>query len=68
MEVGQQSPTLVAASPVTYVHPGAPPFLVIQGAEDDIVPPSQSTELVRLLKKAGDMATLLIGTATPATV
>ncbi len=59
VEVGQRSPTLVAASPVTYVHPGAPPFLVIQGAEDDIVPPSQSTELVGLLKKAGDMATLV---------
>ena len=57
---GQQSPTLVAASPVTYVHPGAPPFLVIQGAEDDIVPPSQSTELVGLLKKAGDQATLVM--------
>ena len=56
--VGQQSATLVAASPVTYVYPGAPPFLVIQGAEDDIVPPSQSTELVGLLKAAGDQATL----------
>ena len=57
--VGQRSPTLVAASSVTYVHPGAPPFLVIQGAKDDIVPPSQSTELVGLLKKAGDTATLV---------
>lgn len=55
---GQQSATLVAASPVTYVYSGAPPFLVIQGAEDDIVPPSQSTELVGLLKTAGDQATL----------
>jgi acetyl esterase/lipase len=60
VEVGQQSPTLVAASPVTYVHPEAPPFLVIHGAEDDIVPPSQSTELVALLKRAGDKATLEI--------
>ena len=59
VEVGQQSPTLTAASPVTYVHAGAPPFLVIQGAKDDIVPPSQSTELVGLLKKAGDRATLV---------
>ena len=60
VEVGQQSPTLVAASPVTYVHPEAPPFLVIQGAEDDVVPPSQSTDLVGSLKRAGDDATLQI--------
>ncbi|MGD0393792.1 MAG: alpha/beta hydrolase [Acidimicrobiales bacterium] len=58
-EVGQQSPALVAASPVASIHPGAPPFLVIQGAEDKIVPPSQSTELVRRLEKAGDVATLV---------
>lgn len=58
-KVGQTSPTLVAASPVTYIHPGAPPFLVIQGAEDKIVPPSQSSELVRRLDKAGDVATLV---------
>ena len=57
--VGQPSPILVAASPVTYVGPGAPPFLVVQGTKDGIVPPSQSSELVGLLKKAGDMATLV---------
>ena len=44
---------------MTYIYPGAPPFLVIQGAEDQIVPPSQSTELVDRLKKAGDVATLV---------
>ena len=60
VEVGQQSPTLVAASPVTYVHPGAPPFLVIQGANDIVVPSGQSQELVRLLKGAGDEATLIM--------
>ncbi len=59
VEVGQPSPTLVAASPVTYIHPGAPPFFVIQGLEDKIVPPSQSTELVARLRKAGDEATLV---------
>ena len=57
--VGQPSPILVAASPVTYIGPGAPPFLVVQGTKDGIVPPSQSSELVGLLKKAGDMATLV---------
>jgi len=57
---GQRSPVLVAASPVTYVHHGAPPFLVVQGAEDRIVPPAQSVELVDDLVAAGDSATLLM--------
>lgn len=60
VKVGQQSQTLVAASPVTYVHPGAPPFLVVQGADDNLVPPGQSRELVGLLKAAGDQATLIM--------
>ncbi len=57
---GQPSPVLAAASPVTYVHAGAPPFLVVQGAEDQIVPPSQSVELVHDLVAAGGRATLLM--------
>jgi acetyl esterase/lipase len=60
VSVGQPSPTLAAASPVTYVHPGAPPFLIIQGADDDIVPPSQSQVLAGLLHRAGDRATLIM--------
>jgi acetyl esterase/lipase len=58
VSVGHDSPTLVAASPVTYVHAGAPPFLIIQGADDDIVPPGQSQELLDRLRRAGDPATL----------
>jgi acetyl esterase/lipase len=58
--VGSRAPVLVAASPVTYVHAGAPPFLVIQGVEDMLVPASQSEELVSLLKAAGDQATLIL--------
>lgn len=57
---GQPSPVLAAASPVTYVHPGAPPFLVVQGAEDTVVPAAQSVELVHDLVAAGDRATLLM--------
>ena len=57
---GRDAPVLVAASPVTYVQPGAPPFLVVQGAEDRIVPPSQSRELVARLDAAGDRATLIM--------
>lgn len=56
---GQPSPVLVAASPVTYVAPGAPPFLVVQGQEDRLVPPVQSKDLVARLRSSGDLATLV---------
>lgn len=58
--VGGHTAVLVGASPVTYVAPGAPPFLVVQGAEDTVVPPTQSTELVRRLTGAGNRATLIM--------
>jgi len=54
------SPVLSAASPVTYVSVTAPPFLVIQGAVDEVVPPAQSEELVQRLTAAGDQATLVL--------
>lgn len=54
------SPVLIAASPVTYVRPGAPPFLIIQGADDPLVHPVQSQELLQRLRDAGDSATLLM--------
>jgi len=54
------SPVLAGASPVSYVAPGSAPFLVIQGAGDDVVVPSQSEELVQRLDAAGGRATLLL--------
>ena len=54
------SPVLAAASPVTYVAPGSPPFLVIQGADDDVVVPSQSEELVQRLDDTDGRATLVL--------
>jgi acetyl esterase/lipase len=54
------SPVLKRASPVTYVGPGDAPFLVIHGAEDTVVPLSQSTEFVDRLHKAGDAAILVV--------
>jgi acetyl esterase/lipase len=56
---GTQNATLAAASPVSYVHAGAPPFLIIQGSADTLVPPAQSTELRDRLADAGDSATLV---------
>jgi acetyl esterase/lipase len=56
---GTQNATLAAASPVSYVRAGAPPFLIIQGTADRLVPPAQSVELRNRLIAAGDRATLI---------
>jgi acetyl esterase/lipase len=44
---------LKAASPVTYVSKDDPPFLIIHGDMDPIVPLAQSEELAGALKSAG---------------
>jgi len=50
---------LQQASPVTYVSSAAPPFLILQGDKDTMVPASQSAELYRRLQAAGMPATLV---------
>ncbi|MFL5581018.1 MAG: alpha/beta hydrolase fold domain-containing protein [Gemmatimonadaceae bacterium] len=47
------------ASPVTHVRPGVPPFLLVQGARDDLVPPAQARAMRDALQAAGARATLL---------
>jgi len=44
---------LRAASPVTYIAPGDPPFLLVQSTNDEIVYPQQTLELARDLGKMG---------------
>jgi acetyl esterase/lipase len=51
---------LVLASPVHYVVPNTPPILLLQGAEDTKVRKSQSMELYKDLKAAGDQTQLLL--------
>jgi len=46
------------ANPVTYVTADDPPFLIMHGDKDDLVPPGQSELLAEALKKAGVEATL----------
>ena len=46
------------ASPITYVHKGMPPFLLMHGDKDDKVPLSQSESLAAALRKAGADVTL----------
>ena len=59
VQLGNQDEVLRAASPVTYVRAGAPPFLIVQGLADTLVPPQQATELRDRLVAAGDAATLV---------
>ncbi len=50
----------VIASPITHVSSDDPPFLIVQGSNDDIVRPSQSTELAKRLTRAGVPNRLMI--------
>jgi acetyl esterase/lipase len=50
---------LALASPVHFVHPSAPPILLVHGVEDPMVLVSQSVELYRDLESAGDQAQLI---------
>lgn len=42
-----------AASPITHVHAGAPPFQIHHGDEDRVVPFEQSASLARALRAVG---------------
>jgi acetyl esterase/lipase len=48
-----QKARALEASPDTYVSAGDPPFLIVHGTADKVVPVEQSDELVALLKKNG---------------
>ena len=50
----QENPDRVArANPITYVTAGAPPFLIVHGDRDPLVPHHQSVLLATALEKAG---------------
>ncbi len=49
-----------AASPLTYVHADAPPFLLIHGTADRFVPVAQSAGLADALEGAGAAVELLL--------
>lgn len=48
------------ASPLTHVSPAAPPFLIVHGADDRLVPPDQSELLASALTAVGVPADLVI--------
>lgn len=51
---------LAGASPVRYVAPGDPDFLIVQGTDDRVVPASQSEELAGRLARAHVEARLVL--------
>lgn len=61
LQIGFGSSTALrrSASPITYVAPGAPPFLILQGTRDSMVRPRQSAGLAQRLHSAGVPATLI---------
>ena len=58
--LSQAGELLAQASPVTYVTKDAPPFLILHGDKDLVVPLSQSQELYDRLKGVGATATLVV--------
>src|SRR6202042_2093490 len=48
------------ASPVSHVHPGAPPVLLLHGDSDTLVPAEQSIRFAKALNDAGGSATLVL--------
>ena len=56
----RRSRVLDQASPVTHVGTGDPPFLIIQGTKDAVVPYEQSVELATKLRAAGDRVRLVL--------
>jgi acetyl esterase/lipase len=54
------------ASPITWVHAGDPPFLIIHGENDKIVAPQQATTFASALEKAGvPVELLMVKNGTP---
>jgi acetyl esterase/lipase len=47
---GTTSPVLAQASPVAHVSAGDPPFLIVQGTDDQVVPMTQSEQLAAQLR------------------
>lgn len=58
---GQANPVAMAkrVSPLTYVRPGLPPIITIQGDADPTVPYSNAVRLHQALDKAGDVNQLV---------
>jgi acetyl esterase/lipase len=47
------------ASPIAHVSPGDPPFLLVHGTRDDLVPVAHARRMAAALRRAGTAATVL---------
>ena len=50
---GTPSTVLTEASPQTHIAAGDPPFLIVQGTDDQVVPAKQSERFAAALRAAG---------------
>jgi acetyl esterase/lipase len=57
---GQGAPAMTDASPVAHVTPDDPPFLILHGDKDGVVPVAQASSLHERLTAAGVTAVLMI--------
>ncbi len=57
---GDSRAQLRTSSPVTYVKPGDPPFLIIHGTDDWMIAPHHSKEMAQLLRAVGVPVTLVM--------
>ena len=57
--VRKGAPEVDRANPVTYVRPGSPPFLILHGESDALIPWTQSQLLYDALAKSGNEATFV---------
>lgn len=53
------NPALVRASPVTYVTPDDPPFLILQADKDSLIQPRHGEKFAERLNAAGGSARLI---------
>jgi acetyl esterase/lipase len=51
--ITERKEAVAQANPITYITPDDPPFLILHGDQDDVVPINQSELLAEALKKAG---------------
>jgi len=57
---GKNSPEMLAASPVTYIDSSDPPFLILHGTSDGVLPVEQAEIMHAHLTEAGVPSTLVI--------
>ena len=57
---GTGDPVLTTASPLAHASTGDPPFLIVQGTADQVVPVSQSVDLADRLRSVGVPAELVL--------